>query len=49
VEKLKVKYPDVKKIVESQEAFVKEFAPWRKARANVVPWPYEDYINGTME
>ena len=49
VEKLKAKYPDVKKIVDSQQAFVEDFAPWRQARSNVVPWPYEDYIKGKME
>ena len=49
VEKLKAKYPDVKKIVDSQQAFVKEFAPWRKARSNVVPWPDDDYVKGKME
>jgi TRAP-type mannitol/chloroaromatic compound transport system substrate-binding protein len=49
VESLKAKYPDVKKIVDSQEAFVESFAPWRRARGNVTPWPYEDYINGTMQ
>jgi len=49
IEKLKTKYPDVKKIVESQEAFIESFAPWRKARGKVTPWPYEEYIKGTME
>jgi TRAP-type mannitol/chloroaromatic compound transport system substrate-binding protein len=49
VEGLKAKYPDVKKVVDSQQAFVKEFAPWRQARSNVVPWPYDDYVAGKME
>lgn len=48
VDKLKAKYPDVKKIVDSQEAFVESFAPWRDARSRVTPWPYEDYISGKM-
>lgn len=48
VEKVKAKYPDVKKIVDSQEAFMKSFTPWRKARSRVTPWPYEDYISGKM-
>jgi len=46
VESLKQKYPDVKKIVDSQEAFLKSFADWRSARGNVAPWPYETYISG---
>jgi TRAP-type mannitol/chloroaromatic compound transport system substrate-binding protein len=48
VESLKQKYPDVKKIVDSQQAFVKDFADWRKARGEVTPWPYEMYISGQM-
>ncbi len=32
VEGLKAKYLDVKKIVESRKAFVKAFAPWRRAK-----------------
>jgi len=47
-ESLKAKNPDVKKILDSQEEFVKSFAPWREARGNVAPWPYEDYIKGKM-
>lgn len=43
---LKAKYPDVKKALDSQEAFVKEFADWRDARSGVTPWPYETYISG---
>jgi TRAP-type mannitol/chloroaromatic compound transport system substrate-binding protein len=49
VEGLKAKYPDVKKIVDSQQAFVSSFAPWREARSNVVPWPYDEYVKGKME
>ncbi|MFH2066511.1 MAG: TRAP transporter substrate-binding protein DctP [Pseudomonadota bacterium] len=48
VENLKAKYPDVKKIVDSQEAFLKSFATWRDARGNVAPWPYETYIGGKV-
>jgi TRAP-type mannitol/chloroaromatic compound transport system substrate-binding protein len=48
VEKLKAKYPDVKKIVDSQEAFEKDFAAWRKARGEVTPWPYDMYVAGQM-
>jgi len=48
VESLKQKYPDVKKIVDSQEAFLKNFADWRTARGDVAPWPYETYISGKI-
>ncbi|MDY0093124.1 MAG: TRAP transporter substrate-binding protein DctP [Candidatus Vecturithrix sp.] len=43
---LKQKYPDVKKVLDSQEAFLKEYAVWRNARSGVAPWPYETYISG---
>lgn len=43
---LKEKYPDVKKVLDSQEAFIEEFASWRDARSGVAPWPYETYVNG---
>ena len=48
VESLKQKYPDVKKIVDSQQAFLKSFADWRSARSGVAPWPYETYISGKI-
>ncbi len=46
LDELKAKYPDVKKILESQERFLKDFAAWREIRSGVAPWPYEDYIKG---
>lgn len=46
IESLKAKYPDVKKIMDSQEAWEKDFVDWRKARIGVTPWPYEMYIEG---
>ena len=45
-EELKAKYPDVKKVLDSQEAFKKDFALWREVRGGVVPWPIDDYIAG---
>jgi TRAP-type mannitol/chloroaromatic compound transport system substrate-binding protein len=48
VEKLKKKYPDVKKIVDSQDQFEEEFATWREARGRVVPWPYKMYEAGRL-
>ncbi len=45
---LKKKYPDVKKVLDSQDAFKKEFEPWRKARGGVAPWSYETYISGRI-
>lgn len=46
LEGLKAKYPDVKKVLESQELFRREFADWREIRGGVAPWPMEMYIEG---
>jgi hypothetical protein len=46
IEELKTKYPDVKKVMDSQEAFIESFADWRDARSGVTPWPYETFISG---
>mgnify|MGYP001548602390 FL=1 len=46
IDSVKAKYPDVKKVMDSQEAFIKDYADWRKARGGVAPWPYETYIGG---
>jgi len=46
LESLKAKYPDVKKTLDSQEQFKKDFATWREQRSGVVPWPIDDYIAG---
>ena len=43
---LKTKHPDVKKALDSQEAFVEEFSVWREARGGATPWPYETFISG---
>ncbi len=45
-EKMKAKHPDVKKILDSQEAFREEFSVWREARSGATPWPHETYISG---
>jgi TRAP-type mannitol/chloroaromatic compound transport system substrate-binding protein len=45
---LKEKHPDVKKVLESQEAFIEDFAEWRDARSGATPWPYETYIDGRI-
>jgi TRAP-type mannitol/chloroaromatic compound transport system substrate-binding protein len=46
LESLKAKYPDVKKALDSQEAFKAEFTDWRGARGGACPWPFEEYIKG---
>jgi len=46
IEGLKAKYPDVKKVMDSQDEFKKDFADWRMERSGVAPWPYEQYISG---
>ncbi len=45
---LKAKYPDVKKVLDSQEKFKKEFAKWRELRGGVAPWPYEMFVEGKL-
>lgn len=45
-EEMKAKHPEVKKILESQEAFRAEYSVWREARSGATPWPYETYISG---
>ena len=46
LDQMKEKFPDVKKALDSQEAFIEEYAVWREARGGVAPWPYETYIKG---
>ncbi len=46
IDTLKEQYPDVKKVMDSQEAFIKEYEVWRKARSGVTPWSYDTYISG---
>jgi len=48
LDSVKEKYPDVKKALDSQEAFLKEYAIWRDARSGATPWPYETYISGRI-
>jgi len=45
-EEVKKKYPDVKKVLESQEKFREDFAQWRMLRGRLAPWPYEMYVKG---
>lgn len=45
---VKAKYPDVKKVLDSQEEFIKSFADWRSARSGATSWPYETYIQGQI-
>lgn len=46
MDELKGKFPEVKKVLDSQEAFTTEFAVWRDARSGVAAWPYETFIGG---
>ena len=48
LDSVKAKYPDVKKALDSQEAFIEEYAIWRDARSGATPWPYETYISGRI-
>ncbi len=49
LEELKAKYPDVKKVLNSQEEFKKAYSPWREMRGRVTPWPYEKYVSGEQK
>jgi TRAP-type mannitol/chloroaromatic compound transport system substrate-binding protein len=46
LDKLKAEYPDVKKVLDSQDAFRNEFAEWREIRGGLAPWPIEVFIQG---
>ena len=45
---VKEKFPDVKRVLESQEEFKKEMSDWRDLRGRVAPWPYETYVKGRV-
>jgi len=46
LEELKAKYPDVKKMLDSQEKLKEDYAEWRQMKSGVAPWPIDDYIAG---
>lgn len=46
LDSLKAKYPDVKKVLDSQDKLINDFADWRDIRSGITPWPYETFING---
>ena len=48
LDSVKAKYPFVKKVLDSQEKYVEDFADWRDARSGATPWPYETYISGRI-
>ncbi|BHH85810.1 TRAP transporter substrate-binding protein [Desulforhopalus sp. 52FAK] len=48
LDEVKTKHPDVKKALDSQEAFIEEYSVWREARGGATPWPYETYISGQI-
>ncbi|KJS29871.1 MAG: TRAP dicarboxylate transporter subunit DctP [Desulfatitalea sp. BRH_c12] len=45
---IKAKFPDAKKALDSQEAFIADYAEFRDVRGGVAPWPYETYISGKI-
>jgi TRAP-type mannitol/chloroaromatic compound transport system substrate-binding protein len=49
LEELKKEHPDVRKVLDSQEDFKKEFKQWRDLRGRVTPWPYEYFIEGNLK
>ena len=48
LDELGAKNPELKKVLDSQEQFKKDFAPWRKIRGGVAPWPIESVIKGEL-
>ena len=48
MDSVKAKFPDAKKILDSQDQLIKDYASWRKARGGATPWPYETYISGQI-
>ena len=45
---VKAKFPDAKKILDSQDQLIEDYEGWRKARGGATPWPYETYISGQI-
>jgi len=48
MDSIKAKFPDAKKILDSQDQLIEDYASWRKARGGATPWPYETYISGQI-
>ena len=48
MDSVKAKFPDAKKILDSQDQLIEDYAAWRKARGGATPWPYETYISGQI-
>jgi TRAP-type mannitol/chloroaromatic compound transport system substrate-binding protein len=48
LEDLAAKHPDVKKVLDSQGEFKREFAFWREMRSGVAPWPKEMVLKGKL-
>ncbi len=48
LDELASKNPDVKKVLDSQEEFKREYAKWRDLRSRVAPWPKEDVLKGRL-
>jgi TRAP-type mannitol/chloroaromatic compound transport system substrate-binding protein len=48
MDSIKAKFPDAKKILDSQDQLIEDYADWRKERGGATPWPYETYISGQI-
>ena len=48
LDELAAKQPELKKVLDSQEQFKKDFATWRKMRGGAAPWPIESVIKGEL-
>ncbi len=48
MDSVKARFPDAKKILDSQDQLIEDYAAWRKARGGATPWPYDTYISGQI-
>jgi len=46
LDELKAKYPSVKKVLDSQENFIRLYSKWKNIKKGVSAFPYEEYMKG---
>ncbi len=49
LENVKARNAEVKRVLDSQEKFKKDFAEWRRIRGRTAPWPMEMILQGTLK
>lgn len=48
LDELKAKHPSVKKVLDSQENFIRLYSAWKNLKKGVSAYPYEEYMKGNM-